>query len=349
MPPAIRYRSRDEERLHVDVPKVLEFLASITTSNTFGNVTAIDPTTGVCTGCGFEANGNAAGRVEAFILKNQHRNLYWTVNTVRQVVDKKPSKADIEGMRYAHLDLDDPSLEALERIRSASPPPTLIIFSGGGYQGFWRLARAARITGANITQLEALNRRLIDVFGAGAGTWNIDRLMRLPATVNWLSRRKREAGRQCASTYIVEHHPERTYTTAEIGAIGIRGNLASKSLSRVPNPREKSPQGFGGITPFGSAPAPRTHLEQLYARRAAQAAASAPQSTDKSRSGNLWSLVGYYIAMGWNDEYIHTNCSKHPHVISQKDPARAIQRCIDRQRERRKEAQKQRETRSRRF
>lgn len=75
------------------------------------------------------------------------RNIYFTVNQVSQALNRKPRKGDIDALLSYHVDLDpvaekDPEeqqAEILGRLRTFPVPPTAIIFSGGGYQGFWKL------------------------------------------------------------------------------------------------------------------------------------------------------------------------------------------------------------------
>ena len=336
------------KRLEVDLPQALAFLTRITAPGVFGNLTAIDPLDGRCFGVGFSIA--TLHRAEAFIKRHSMRNLYWTVNALAREVNGKPRKNDIVQIRYAHLDLDDPSPEALGRLKRANPPPTFIIFSGGGYGAFWKVKGATKITAQTLPRFEALNKHLIGLFGAGAGTWNIDRLMRMPWTVNHLSVKKRAEGRRPAATQLLEHHPERNYTVSQLRAMlvpALEHVAPTTTPPRPPGGRKGAktiPETSGG---FASHVKPLTQLEYLYARRARAAALAAPRESDKSRSGNLWSIVGYYISMGWSDEYIHTQCAEHPHVLSQKNPQRAIQRCIDGQRRKREEAQQRQTERAR--
>ena len=50
---------------------------------------------------------------------------------------KKAKKADVVSSHCLHVDVDD--VLALESILNARIPPTAVIFSGGGYQAFYRL------------------------------------------------------------------------------------------------------------------------------------------------------------------------------------------------------------------
>jgi hypothetical protein len=150
---------------------------------------------GRCTGRWFGAEIQAAADWALFESHAGH-NVYWTTNRVSENCNKKPSKADIVGARYTHVDIDPPKTGgALDKLKtqaellSLSHPPTLIIDSGGGLQAFWRLDGPA-----SIAVVEAVNRGLAERLG-GDSCQNIDRLMRLPGTVNYPNAKKRAAGR----------------------------------------------------------------------------------------------------------------------------------------------------------
>ncbi len=137
------------------------------------------------------------------------RNVYWTVNRVRGDVDRKPKKEDIEEALFLHVDLDPRKGEdvAKERTRihklleDFQPAPTIVVDSGGGYQGLWRLDEPLYIGGTaeRWTDIEAYNRQLGIVL-LGDNTWNIDRILRVAGTVNWPDEKKRKKGRhaRCA-------------------------------------------------------------------------------------------------------------------------------------------------------
>ena len=189
--------------LRIDFDGAMQFIRDVVAPHGcgYGNVVAIPPDSGKCVGIGFD--GRDLDGVGAFVEAHAKDNLYWSVNPTHRPVHGKPKKPDIAAMCWAHLDFDNSSPEALARLRQLRP--TLIIFTGGGYGAFWRLNQPIRVNG-NLDVLERVNNHLIDICGAGKGTQNLDRLMRLPATINWLSRTKRAKGRKPAATYIVEYH-----------------------------------------------------------------------------------------------------------------------------------------------
>ena len=143
------------------------------------------------------------------------QKIYFQVNRVKYDVWKKTSKADMGWMLALHVDLD-PSASAdlvteqqclLEKLRMHAPPPSIIISSGGGMQGFW-LLELAEVD--DIDRLEAYNIALEQELGADR-CHNIDRIMRLPGTINLPNRKKRLAGREPALARVVEVDWDRRY------------------------------------------------------------------------------------------------------------------------------------------
>jgi hypothetical protein len=124
-------------------------------------------------------------------------NVYWTVNHVRPGLHTKPSKADIRSARFVHVDIDPPKSggafnkgEITAALLEIDQPPSFVIDSGGGLQAFWRLDGPC----ANLASIEAINIQARDWFDADA-CQNIDRLMRVPGSVNWPDKKKIARGR----------------------------------------------------------------------------------------------------------------------------------------------------------
>jgi Mesyanzhinovviridae DNA primase len=158
-------------------------------------------------------------------LNGQH-NIYFVVNRVTGKPTQKVSKRDIEEVHWLHADVDlnkeldwsDPhAVEAerqrvLDRLRRFVRPPTAIAWSGGGFQGFWRLSEVMAVNGDKelIRSIERRMQRIEKSLGADA-CHNIDRIMRLPGTLNVLGPTKLKAGRKPALAELVEFHDDRIY------------------------------------------------------------------------------------------------------------------------------------------
>jgi len=141
-------------------------------------------------------------------------------------------RTDIKRVWYLHVDVDPRAGEDLaaeqERCKNlvttelpeGVPPPTFALFSGGGYQAFWRLKDPIVIEG-DLEKAEAaklFNIQLQRLFSADK-VHNIDRIMRLPGTVNIPDEKKRAKGRteQVAKLLETEQtvYENETFTAAQ--------------------------------------------------------------------------------------------------------------------------------------
>lgn len=152
------------------------------------------------------------------------RNCYFHVNEPAGPLRKKAEKADIAKARWLYVDIDPRAGEDLpaeqQRIRGLLngslpadvPPPTAIIASGSGYQALWALAEPYTVNGdvEQAAEYERYNRQLELRLG-GDNCHNVDRIFRVPGTVNWPDERKRKKGRTPALAEMVEYEPDRVY------------------------------------------------------------------------------------------------------------------------------------------
>lgn len=136
------------------------------------------------------------------------RNVYFHVNPTIHAVKNKASRTDIKSVDYLHVDIDPRPGQPLEDERKRClallttdlpkgiPTPSYIVFSGGGYGAFWRLQEPIPIDGdlAVAEEAKRYNQQLEQVFG-GDNCHNIDRLMRLPGTLNLPTTKKKKEGR----------------------------------------------------------------------------------------------------------------------------------------------------------
>jgi RepB DNA-primase N-terminal domain len=142
-------------------------------------------------------------RKEALVWLNALQgkaNCYFHVNSLKSGVKNcKASKKDVKQARFLHVDVDDPQPEALEKLRNFDPRPSVILFSGGGYQAFWLLDEATK----DLDRVERINRALAEKLG-GDNCHNVDRIMRLPGTINMPNEKKAKKGRVPTLAYIIE-------------------------------------------------------------------------------------------------------------------------------------------------
>jgi hypothetical protein len=277
---------------YVDVEKALDFLRLITPPKMHMNVVAIHPQTEVIKAHAFTLE--TIDSTASFITKYETWNLYWSVNPLKSALNKKATKGDVLGMLWAHLDRDDPSDAALAVINAMSPPPTMTVFSGGGYQAFWELDAGKRSTWVdknspgNIPELEETNCGILVKAGErDESTRNIDRIMRLPGTTNWPTKSKLEKNprRVPVMARLIEHHSERVY-----------------ALEDLPKAKPKTD-------------APKT-------------AEAKPKTIDRSKE--LFNQIRDDVFAGATDEEIYADYAGDPHVLSQ-SPSRqkvTIERCL---------------------
>lgn len=134
---------------------------------------------------------------------NGQRNIYFHVNPPLRDITKKAEREDIKSVDWLHVDIDPRAGEDLEeerqralslltsRLPAGVPAPTVVVFSGGGYQGFWKLEQSIPVNGDldKAEDAKRYNQQLEVLFGAD-NCHNIDRIMRLPGTVNIPDERK---------------------------------------------------------------------------------------------------------------------------------------------------------------
>lgn len=167
---------------------------------------------------------SAAAEAWARKLNDDGWNLYFTLNGT-EAIGKKPTREEITELAWLHVDLDpaegEDLDEARERMLSAlwNPPgdvpaPTAIIFTGNGYQAIWRLETPIALDGTLTAAEDAKlwNVQLERLFGADA-CHNIDRLLRLPGSLNYPTPKKvKKYGRtEPTRSELVEFHTDRAY------------------------------------------------------------------------------------------------------------------------------------------
>lgn len=157
--------------------------------------------------------------------ENRTRNVYFHVNTATRALTKKAEKTDIASMDWLHVDLDPregyPINVERDRIRDVLskhpglPAPTCVVFSGGGYQAYWKLREPVPIDGnqAKADEAKRYNEQ-IELLLGGDKCHNVDRIMRLPGTVNWPNAKKRARGQQ-PGLATVEEWRDVAYDTAQ--------------------------------------------------------------------------------------------------------------------------------------
>lgn len=144
-----------------------------------------------------------------FVTRHNGRsNLYYSLNEPRpDAPDAKLSKRDIRRLHFVAVDLDARPAQgrtkddvrrtatALADDMLADVTATYAVDTGGGYQVLWQLAEPLPAEAAEA--VEAQGRGLALTLDADA-TQNVDRILRLPGTLNIPTAKKAAAGRKPA-------------------------------------------------------------------------------------------------------------------------------------------------------
>ena len=189
--------------------------------------------------------------LQAFLSKhNGVNNIYFLVNTPVGALNKKASREDIKTVDYFHVDIDpeegqdlkkeqERCLDSLtDKLPKGIPAPTCIVFSGGGYQAFWKLEESIQINGDTglAEETKLYNKQLETVFGADH-CHNVDRIMRLPGTINIPDAKKLKKGRTRARADLLEFndntnpitafkkYQEKTYTSQSSIEVSAEGEI----------------------------------------------------------------------------------------------------------------------------
>lgn len=152
-------------------------------------------------------------------------NMYFSVNPSIRIIKgaDKAKKEDVRGARWLHVDIDPRANEdiaaekdrALTQLQQSSTPPSVVIDSGGGIQAFWRLNQEYETKGnaERIEYIESRNRKLALDF-SGDNCFNIDRIMRLPGTINVPNKSKLKKGRVATTAKLLNFVADRSYDVA---------------------------------------------------------------------------------------------------------------------------------------
>jgi hypothetical protein len=166
-----------------------------------------------------------ADEAAAFVRKyDGQRNLYYSVNPTRRPMHSKAAKVDIAAIEYAFGDFDPNDGESVEDAKARylaalGDDASAIVDSGNGVQALWKL-KDPIVLGepikndedelefspedkAKIEDVEARIKARMEALGAKAGTQNIDRILRLPGTINLPNAKKLEAGRVACLTKLL--------------------------------------------------------------------------------------------------------------------------------------------------
>lgn len=190
------------------------------------------------------------------------RNIYFHVNSMLRELTKKADREDVKTVDWLHVDIDpEPGFDIDEERKrilaviqqyKGLPKPSGIVFSGGGYQAYWKLADPIEINGDLEKAEDAKRYNLqIEIQLGGDSCHNVDRIMRLPGTINWPNEKKRKKGQVPTLAYVIDWKPERVYKLTEFTAApmvqdSVQGEAlvnVSGNVRRLNNVEDELPKG----------------------------------------------------------------------------------------------------------
>ena len=288
----------------------------------------------------------------AFIKKwNGERNLYFAVNRLRARLSKKATKKDVGWVNAYHTDVDpnDPpegttdheayyegeQVRIREKIQEYDPPPSVVLFSGGGFQCFWLTHEAVEIekpTAENKepwAQHEARNKKLEDdLTGGKLKCFNIDRIMRLPGTVNLPNEHKINLGRKKALAYVASSSWELRYSPDDFQPYEEKPKQKAKAKPKAGDSKASS----------GAKPAADKDWVERVLKNGPDA--EGKRSYGGDRSSALWAVILALMWRGLDDEDIVERITDKAnkisdHIYEQKnsDPRKVAERQVAKARE----------------
>lgn len=182
---------------------------------------------------------------------NGKRNLYFSVAEPILLENKKIERENVQAVHWLHVDLDAQAgkdfLSEMERIKALTtsiptgiPKPTCVVFSGGGYQLFWRLKEQLVIAG-NIEAAETAARynKQLEIVLGGDHCSDVSRIMRLPGTMNIPNAKKVARGRIAVHAEVVtftkSSYDLSAFTmAADVGSVASKQELAKIDTGNLP-------------------------------------------------------------------------------------------------------------------
>jgi hypothetical protein len=201
--------------------EAVEFLWSLPTEK--AHVCAIHPTQpGKIRGRTFEKTADNRSAAAKWLASAQASGFgcYFYINDLSVTLGPnkpKAEEAEVSRMNALHVDADVPKAtppdkiadaksDLLAKARAYDLPPSIVVDSGGGFGLFAMLANPVKVTDANRDDLKRRNKKFaLDICGPDADPcWNLDRVMRLPFTINYPSATKIRRGRTAVPATLID-------------------------------------------------------------------------------------------------------------------------------------------------
>ena len=328
-------RSVEDMTLRPDPDKVIAFLRQYCPAGPWV-LTAIPDGGGPTKTATFRPDSEADARewIQRWNGAERH-HVYFMANPPMRDLKKKAKKEDVRDMAVLHVDIDPRKGEepaaaraaAIARLMAYRVEPSILIDSGGGVQAIWLLDEPLPIDGSipAAEDAELYNQHLETMLG-GDSCHNLDRILRLPGTINW----KRKSGREPRMATLLQFHDDRRYPLAEFTA------ATARNVSPTPGQAKVQLEGI---------PPPLASLDELPAEVTPRVRMLIVQGCDPddelrydSRSEVQFGVVCELVRAGCDDEMIAAvlldrDLAISGHTYAQRRPVEYAARQIERARE----------------
>lgn len=241
------------------------------------------------------------------------RNIYYTLNSVRESVTSKPTKAQISELVALHCDCDPRPFEdfAEERVRildvlnSFSPKPSIIVDSGNGFQAIFLLQEKIPLDGTIETaeEYEAYNRQL-EILLEGDHCFNVDRVLRLPGTINIPDEKKIKKGRVPTVSSVLDWN-DQLYSLKEFAKTPTKIQQVGIGIEELPSGVERV-KISGNVAPIYIDDLTTKNIKISDSVKVLIVQGHNPDVPGQfpSRSEALWAVVCELVRAGADDEVI---------------------------------------------
>lgn len=236
-------------------------------------------------------------------------NIYFTVNRLRDnVTDRKAKRDDIDAALSLHVDIDELGPQTVASIDQIQPVPSAVLMSGGGYQLFWKLDPEIH----DLSLVEDLNKHAAKTLG-GDHCHNIDRIMRVPGTINWPNKKKRLAGRVPVLATLLKDRSDFD--------LNYKLDDFSQWLKNVPTHVATTSLNFGrvNVASIEDLNIPAGHIvNELIVDSISDRASKKTRSRYKSRSEIVFAVIFYLVRLHISPEKIAGLLTNEKYAISER-------------------------------
>ena len=219
--------------------------------------------------------------------------------------DIDPPKQNESGQPLSDDELRDWQGPALVSLLRFDPKPSIIVASGRGFYGYWQFESPVLLDQDDDGKLRSLltqaNRRLALRLGGDRGVTSLERVLRLPGTMNW---------KEGAGTCDVIRQSEHRYQLNElVAALGDQGDVGTTGDDHAACNVTGAQDGQQPPAPAGRVSTEelrqlRSSFQQLVRKGAMASKKYRKPNGDIDRSAADLGAINEMVRAGWSDSLI---------------------------------------------